>query len=193
MVQRRKFDQKEENFIASCFVIEMSAHRVRHLFRNFFNSFRLNSICSPASRFRYYSNEVERLFFWCGRHLFCCAARGERGTVASFFGCTDRPIRWLQSNKGEKSESDREAEQQAQCVDPNSFWYFTRVAAHAHLVTPYLARRRCISPAPNRTAGEEAPPQNTDIPRHAIDDLSMMKRRSYSAQRCHSQTRPSSR
>ncbi len=130
-----------------------------------------------------------------GAAVICFAARPEEREGrwrASLDAPTGRSDGCSQI-KEQKSESDREAEQQAQCVDPNSFWYFTRVAAHAHLVTPYLARRRCISPAPNRTAGEEAPPQNTDIPRHAIDDLSMMKRRSYSAQRCHSQTRPSSR
>ena len=91
----------------------------RHLFREFFVfsqfiSVQFNSgdynFCffwgglSPLCLdFDIIQMKVEGIFFWCGRHLFCCAGR-RRGAELLWM----RPIRWFQwKSKGKKKYRNR--------------------------------------------------------------------------------------
>ena len=50
--------------------------------------------------------KVEGIFFWCGRHLFCCAGRRRERNGAELLWM--RPIRWFQwKSKGKKKYRNR--------------------------------------------------------------------------------------
>ena len=114
------------------------------------------------SRFRYYSNEGGGDLFLVRPSFVLLRGQKEREERrGASLDASDQMVSVEIKRKKKISESERRLNNKLSVLTQIPFGILTRVAAHAHLVTPYLAEMH-LTCARLRRTHREAPPQNTD-------------------------------